>query len=131
MGIAGSISGVASVLGSYQVCHSFCVGLIALLSLIGITFVGMPLLFFTKVALPFWILAVVLFCVTALLYWKKRCISFPLLLLNFGVIVMGVPSQWVRASWLFLSIGGLIVAASIVLFFRERFSHGQHRRASP
>ena len=53
--LSSSFSGALSFLGGYQVCHNVCLGIIALLSLIGITIVGMPLLFLTKVAIPFWI----------------------------------------------------------------------------
>ena len=58
-GVLGIFSGIASFLGSYQVCHSACLALISLLSLVGITVAGMPLLFLTQVAIPFWITAFV------------------------------------------------------------------------
>ena len=37
VGLAGRASGAASVLGSWQVCHNVCLGLIALLAVFGIT----------------------------------------------------------------------------------------------
>ena len=60
VGIAGSVSGVTSFLGSWQVCHNLCLGLIAFLGILGITIVGMPLIFLTKIAIHFWIVAIVL-----------------------------------------------------------------------
>jgi len=75
-------------LGGYQVYHNICFGIITLLSLIGITLVGMPLLFLTKVAIPFWIAAVLLFVVTMVFYFKSKCISKNLLLFNSGIIML-------------------------------------------
>ena len=57
MGATGSVSGVASVFGSWQVCHNICLGLIAVLAVLGVTVTGMPLLFLTKWAIPLWTIA--------------------------------------------------------------------------
>ena len=89
---AGSIaSSITSFFGGYQVCHNVCLGIIAFLSILGITITGMPLLFLQKVAVPFWIAAVVLLFITLILYLKKKCISRNLIILNTGVIIAGVP----------------------------------------
>ena len=87
----GSISGTASVLGSWQICHNVCLGIVALLSILGITIVGMPLEFLTKVAVPFWTIAFLLLLVTIGLYIKKKCISRNLLIFNSGLIIAGIP----------------------------------------
>src|SRR3989344_4469447 len=91
--MAGSLSGAASILGSWQVCHNVCLGLIVLLSFIGIAVAGMPLLFLTKIALPVWILAVFLLSISLFIYIKKKCISGKLLLFNTGLITAGTPFQ--------------------------------------
>ncbi len=123
VGAAGSLSGVTSFLGSYQVCHNLCMGTIALLSLIGITVVGMPLLFLTKVTVPFWTAAVVLLLITLLVYLKKRCMPGKLLVFNSGLVVAGVPFQPLQKfSLIFWSVGGALVALSIILFFKDKFS---------
>lgn len=122
-GIAGSVSGIASVLGSWQVCHTVCLGIVALLAVIGITVVGMPLAFLTKVAVPFWIAAFVLLLVTFGLYVKKGCISKKLLVFNSGVLIAGVPFQPVQDYQKYLLvIGGLIVAASIYMFVIDKIN---------
>ena len=91
LNLTSSTSGVMGFLGGYQVCHNVCLGIIALLSIIGITLVGMPLLFLTKVAVPFWIAAFSLFLISLFFYLKSRCLSRNLLLFNGGIIIAGVP----------------------------------------
>ena len=116
-----SASGVLSFLGGYQVCHNLCLGIIAVLSLIGITIVGMPFLFLQKVAIPFWILAVLLLAVTLTLYFKKNCISKKLILFNFGIIIIGVPFQSLQKfSVLFWVFGGSLILISILIFIRDK-----------
>src|SRR3989344_3159151 len=114
IGATGSVSGAASILGSWQVCHSVCLGIISALSLVGITVAGMPLLFLTKIALPAWTIALVLLIATVLIYLKKMCISRNLIIINSGLIVAGVPFQQVQQfSKYFLLTGGVIAAAGI------------------
>ena len=121
LGATGSISGAASVLGSWQICHNICLGLIAALSIIGITVTGMPLVFFTKIAVPMWLVAVGLLIVTILIYLKKPCISRNLIIVNSGIIVAGVPFQPVQQySLFFWIVGGAIVLSGIFFFIRDR-----------
>ena len=93
IGTTGSISGAASILGSWQICHNVCLGLIALLSVIGITVAGMPLLFLTKLAIPLWTVAVILLGITTWFFIKKKCISGKLIIINSGLIIAGIPFQ--------------------------------------
>jgi len=120
VGATGSISGAASILGSWQVCHSICLGLIALLGVIGITVTGMPLLL-TKVAVPLWTIAVLLLIITIIVYTQKKCISKNLLIFNSGLIIAGTPFQSVQQfSLFFWIIGGAIALAGIVFFVRDK-----------
>ncbi|MBI2667856.1 hypothetical protein HYX17_03765 [Candidatus Woesearchaeota archaeon] len=119
--ISSSASGVMGFLGGYQVCHNICLGIIALLSLIGITLVGMPLLFLTKVAVPFWIAAFFLLIISLVFYIKSKCISRILLLLNGGIIIAAVPFRALEKFFpIFWVIGGLIILISITLFIKDR-----------
>lgn len=119
--ISSSVSGVMGFLGGYQVCHNICLGIIALLSIIGITLVGMPLLFLTKVAIPFWIIASFLFIISLLFYLKSKCISRNLLLFNGGIIIAGVPFNALKDFLVFFWIvGGTIVLISVVLFIKDK-----------
>ena len=118
---SSTVSGALSFLGGYQVCHNVCLGIITLLSLIGITVVGMPLLFLQKVAIPFWTAAVLLFAITLFLYFKKKCISKNLLMLNGGVIIAGVPFQNVQQySVVFWIAGGTLVVLSLLFYIKGK-----------
>lgn len=121
LSVSSSVSGVMGFLGGYQVCHNICLGIIALLSLIGITLVGMPLLFLTKVAIPFWIAAATLFLLTLGFYIKKKCISKNMLLFNGGIIVAGVPFGSLKSVLpMFWILGGTAILISILLFVQDK-----------
>jgi len=129
VGISSGVSGAVSALGSYQVCHNICLGLIALLSIIGITIVGMPLLFLTKVAIPFWITAFLLLLVTLYFYFTKKCISKNLILFNSGLIIAGVPFKQVQNfSKVFIVIGGLLVLSSLIFYFKNKLYQSKNKK---
>lgn len=127
--ISSCVSGTMSFLGSYQVCHNLCLGIITLLAIIGVTAVGMPLLFLTKVALPFWIAAALLFGLTLLFYFKMRCISKNLLLFNAGVLIAGVPFKAVQGySPVFWGVGGALISVSVVWFIKDKLKYKRRGR---
>jgi len=114
-------SGFLSFLGGYQVCHNICLAIIAALSIIGIVITGMPLLFLTKVAVPFWIAAVLLLIITLVLYFKKKCISKTLIIFNTGILIAGTPFQQAQEySVLLWSIGGVLVIISIISYTKSK-----------
>lgn len=115
----GSLSGAASVLGSWQVCHNLCLAAIAALSVVGITVTGMPFLFFTEIAVYVWSLAVVLLGVTTYLYMTKGCISRSLITINAGLIVVGIPF-WESLTAVFWILGGLVVVGGAALYLHDR-----------
>jgi len=114
-GVAGSLSGSLSFLGSYQVCHNACLALIAFLTFLGFTVAGMPLLFLTKVAIPFWIAAVSLLIIMLALNYKKIIhLSNKMLLFNSGLIIAGIPFQQIQQfNYLFWIAGGILISLSI------------------
>lgn len=115
MQAGGAISATTSVLGSYQLCHSLCLSAITLLSIIGITVTGMPLLFLTKVAVPFWIAGAILMIIMLSL-WQAKLMHFSpkLMLANSGLLIAGIPfnslAQFQKLFWI---LGGLIFVYSI------------------
>lgn len=118
--LTSSISGGVSFLGSYQICHNICLALVAALSLIGITIVGMPLLFLTKVALPFWIVAIALLALTLVLkQTKMACISKRAIFLNAGFITAGFPfeNSFLPLFWI---AGGLLIIITLLSFLSRR-----------
>lgn len=117
----GSLSGVASILGSWQICHNICLGIIALLAILGITVVGMPLAFFTKLAIPFWTIAFVLLLIIIGFYIKKKCISKNLIMFNSGLIIAGIPFKPLQSfTTLFWIIGGVLVITSTSIFIKNK-----------
>ena len=110
LGTSGGVTGSLSVLGSYQVCHNACLALVAFLTFLGFAVAGMPLLFLTKVAIPFWIAAVLLLSIMMILKYKKIIhISDKVILLNSGLIIAGVPFQQVQQfNYIFWIIGGIL-----------------------
>ena len=115
LGASGSLTGSLSFLGSYQVCHNACLALVAFLTFLGFTVAGMPLLFLTKVAIPFWIAAVLLLSIMMILKYKKIIrISDKVILLNSGLIIAGVPFQQVQNfNYVFWIAGGVLVIFSV------------------
>ncbi len=114
----GSVSGLASVLGSWQICHTVCLGLIAVLGLIGITITWMPLAFLTEITIPLWSIAVLILFVTVIIYLKKACVSKNSLLINSGLIIAGTPFQSVQSFILYFWIAGsLLVISGIANYF--------------
>jgi len=117
----GMFSGITSFLGGYQVCHNVCLGIIAVLSIIGITITGMPLLFLQKVAVPFWTAGIILLLITFVMYKKKKCISKNLIIINSGILIAGIPFNALQQyNKYFLVIGGLILITGIVLIIKRR-----------
>ena len=123
LGLFSGLSGGLSFLGGWQVCHNLCLGIIALLSIIGITVIGMPLLFLNQYAVYFWSIAVLLLIPILVMYWKNRkCMSKNLILFNVGIIIASVPFADLQTYWIgFWIIGGSLITASVFLFLRNRF----------
>lgn len=123
VGITGSLSGVTSVLGSWQVCHTICLGLVGALGLIGITISGMPLFFLTTIAVPVWSMAAFLLAITVYLHVRKKCLPRSLLLFNSGILIAGIPFASLSQSRpVFWIVGGLIAAGGVALFIRQKIT---------
>ena len=122
LGGTGSISGALSFLGSYQVCHNACLALVAFLTFLGFAVAGMPLLFLTKIAVPFWIAASSLLIMTIILKYKKIMnFSNKMILFNSGLIIAGVPFQQLQEfNYVFWIIGGVLVTFSIGWYLYEK-----------
>lgn len=121
IGITGSASGITSIMGSWQICHNVCLGLVALLTVLGITVLGMPLAFLTKFAIYFWIAAFLLLLITLAIYVKKKCISKNLIMFNSGLIIAGVPFQFLQDFISFFwVIGGILALTSVYLYAKGK-----------
>ncbi|MBI3026988.1 hypothetical protein HYY70_02650 [Candidatus Woesearchaeota archaeon] len=122
LGASGSLTGSLSFLGSYQVCHNACLALVAFLTFLGFTVAGMPLLFLTKVAIPFWSVAVFLLLIMMILKFKKIIhASDKVILLNSGLIIAGVPFQQVQNfNYVFWIAGGVLVIFSVGWYIYDK-----------
>ena len=120
---SGSITGTLSFLGGYQVCHNACTALIAFLTFLGFAVAGMPLLFLTKVAIPFWIAAVSLLIIMLALNYKKIIpLSNKMLLFNSGLIIAGIPFQQIQQfNYIFWIVGGTLTVFGIGWYFYDKF----------
>lgn len=123
LGAFGSLTGSLSFLGGYQVCHNLCMGLISVLTFLGFAVAGMPLLFLTKVAIPFWIIAFSLLIITIILKYKKIInISDKVVMLNSCLIIAGIPFQQLQQfNYIFWIIGGVLIVLSIGWYFYGKF----------
>ena len=132
LGLSGSVTGTLSFLGGYQVCHNACLALVAFLTFLGFTLAGMPLLFLTKVAVPFWIAAVLLLILTIFLKYKKMMnISDKMILFNSGLIIAGIPFQQLQQFRLiFWMVGGTLVALSVILLIKDKVARKTKARAA-
>jgi len=122
LGYSGTVSGGASILGSYTICHQVCLGLIALLSVVGITVVGMPLAFLSKYTMFLWGLGAAMLGITALLfYFNHYCISGKLLAANAGFLIAGLPFEAFLKYQPFLwTAGGAIVISTLALWLWDK-----------
>lgn len=119
--IASNISGITSILGSWQVCHSICLAIIAALAAIGITLTIFPLAFLIQYATPLWLIAAALSAITFIMYLKKPCISRNTLLFQAGILIFGIPFQQMQAySLYFRTFGGIMVFAAISIFITDK-----------
>jgi hypothetical protein len=122
-------SGILSFLSSWQVCHNLCLAIIVVLSMIGITLVGMPLFFLTKYATYFWFIAVSLLILALAMYWKnRRCISKNLIFVNIGIIIAATPFDLFQYSQLlFFVIGVAIIVYSFILSLRSKLNKTKYK----
>lgn len=111
------ISGCASVLGSWQICHNVCTSLIVALATVGIAVQGMPLLFLNKLQWPLWIAAVALFAVLVLVRvgTRMRCITTRGVVGNAALLFAGLPFEglWVSNA----RIAGLVIVLGVLLWY--------------
>ena len=115
-------SGSLSFLGGWQICHNLCLGITAALSLIGITIVGMPLLFLTQYAVYFWLIALALLVPTLVMYWKtKTSMSKNIILANVGIIIAAIPFVDLQPyQFVFWAIGGFLIGVSVFSYIKKK-----------
>jgi len=127
--IGSNVSGITSILGSWQICHTICLAIIALLAAIGITLTTLPLAFLINYSTPLWLIAAALSTITLLMYLKRPCISPNTLLFQSGILIFGIPFQSVQKyAVYFRIIGALIILASIIIFIDKKIKNKNQKR---
>jgi len=118
-------SGSLSFLGGYNVCHNLCLGIIAGLSMLGISLQGMPLAFLQDYAIPLWSLAILLLGLSLYFYTTRKCISKNMLIGSTGLLIAAIPFKELEAfSVVFWITGGVLVAFAIINFIKNRYKKG-------
>ena len=118
--VASGVSGSLSFLGGWQICHNLCLAVVAILSLIGISVVGMPLLFLTQYAVYFWSAAAAFLVPTLYMYFKHpKCMSKNLIIFNIGILIFSVPFIQ-ELNLIFWAAGGAIILFSVYNFLKNR-----------
>ncbi|MBI4173620.1 MAG: hypothetical protein HY519_02765 [Candidatus Aenigmarchaeota archaeon] len=108
--VASTVSSSISLLGSYNICHSLCLGALYVLGLLGITAAGLPFLFLQDYAIYFWSLAVLLLAISlAVMHTGRKCLPAKLLIANIGIIIASVPFQELQPYLLFFYLAGSVV----------------------
>ena len=112
----GSVSGLSGIFSSYTACHNLCITAISLLSVIGITIAGMPLLFLQKIATPLWTAGLVLFGITAYLFYRHKSQNKGTIIANFGLLLAGTPFvQETDYKIYFWTAGAIIIIAAAII----------------
>lgn len=117
--VAGSASGIGSIISAHNICHQVCLAVVAVLSIFGIIVSSSVLMFLEDYNLIFWIMGLIfLFVSLVMLYKFPSCMSKKAILANIGLLIFGLPLQ--LYSFLFWIAGSSIVIASVGWYVRDR-----------
>lgn len=119
-GALNAASGVGSIISAHNICHSICLGVVAILSVFGIIVSSNVLMFLENYNLLFWSMGIFFLATSLLLYIKfGKCISPKMILLNTGLLIVGFPFS-LLAQYVFWIIGGLVATASVAWYIKDR-----------
>lgn len=107
---------------AHNFCHYLCLGVIALLSIAGISVIGMPLMFLENYAIYFWAMGLIFLTASFyLLYTKPLCISKNAILANSGLLIIAVPIKVGSLNYGLWAGGGLLVGVSVYVYLKTKF----------
>lgn len=127
LGGGASLSGLLGGIGSwYNLCHFLCMSVVSLLAIFGITLNILPLMFLQTYQFYFWMAALFFTNLSLVFYLNqktKRVFERNLLLINYGLIIFGIPFSQVADYMDFFRFLGisLIVAGLFLLLFSKKF----------
>lgn len=121
--IAGTASGIGSVISVHNVCHSLCLGVAALLSIFGITISSNSLMFLQNYNMLFWGMGMLFLALNLFLLAKyPNCMPKHMIVINIGLLVIGFPFfQYAKFNFIFWIIGGLIAATGVGMWINKRW----------
>ncbi len=126
--ITGGVSAGGGIISAHNVCHSVCLGAVALLSFFGIAASSDILMFLQDYNLLFWTVGIFFLLLSLLLLVKfGPCISKKAILGNAGLLIVGVPFFGEINSSL-LVVGGSVVLLSFFLYVNDKFELDLLRR---
>ena len=119
---AGATAFTTLGITAHNFCHYLCLGVVAMLTIAGVSVVGMPLMWLEDYAVYFWLMGLVFLGVSFyLLYTRPFCISRNAIMANSGLLVAAVPLKNVIGEpiYLFWIIGGVIFGYAAFLYLRK------------
>lgn len=130
LGKIGNTSGFLSFLGSYNVCHNACMAVIAVLSLVGITFSSLPFLFLQDYAIYFWSIALFALGVSAYMYIRMNHYEARnMMIANAGFVLAGIPfREMENFIFLFQIVGILLITLALASFVKYKISQNNDRK---
>ncbi len=120
VGILSTASSGASVFSSYNVCHSICMVVVSLLSIMGVTASATFLLFLQPYSLLLWNIGLAFLVLSLLLYIRfGGCISWKLIMFNGGLIIASFPF-FESMFYVFWAVGFPISGYAVYLYIKSR-----------
>ncbi len=119
-GIFGSISGIGSIISAHNICHTLCLVAVAVLSVFGIMASSDILMFLEDYNLLFWSMGMFFLALSLFLYTRfKGCISRKLILINIGLLTIGIPffQGYNIILWV---MGGIIIGGGIFWYAKDK-----------
>ena len=112
-GIATGTSGAASIISAHNVCHTVCLGVVALLSVFSISVSSTALMFLQDYNLLLWNMGLLFLIISMILYMRLGCVSKNLMTANAGIIIAGIPffpngqlAFWIVGGSIFIIVAG-------------------------
>src|SRR3989344_1321523 len=127
---AGATAFTTLGITAHNFCHYLCLGVVALLSVAGITAAGMPLMWLEDYAVYFWLMGLIFLGVSFyLLYTRPFCISKNAITANTGLLIAAVPLKNSIGSsiYLFWAIGGLLFGYTALLYLKSIWKNNRRQ----
>jgi len=125
---AGATAFTTLGITAHNFCHYLCLGVVAMLTVAGVSVVGMPLMWLEDYAVYFWGMGLIFLGISFyLLYTRPFCISKNAITANSGLLVAAVPLKDVIGSqiYLFWASGVVIIAYAVFLYLRKLIAKWQ------